>query len=264
MKVIEIIQELFSPLGFVWMVLIISAVMSFRRQSRFVGVMASLAALVMAVVGNIGLARTLVVEMESSYQKIDINTSSDIESRKKVDAVVVINWANEGIENASRPDTYASGGERLILGAELVARDKAEFIIVPDIHLDGLSAADAIQSNENYIFEKFGLKKRQVIRIPGAAEMYEQAQHVAQLARANKWKSIQVVASAIEMDRATAVFEKIGLEVEPVACEFQTFSSTPVKIGQMNIIPDAHAVNAITKVIQEKMKIRRYKVRGWI
>ena len=128
--------------------------------------------------------------------------------------------------------------------------------------MNAWSKNETDNTRNEFIFEKFDLQKRQVVKIPVSEEIYTQATNVAKIARVNSWKTIHLVTDAVEMDRAAAVFASLGIEVIPVACDFKSGSQSSEE--KMNIVPSSEAVDIFTTVMGEKMKTRRYRMKGWI
>ncbi len=263
MKIIEFLQQLLSPLGVVWTVLIAVAVMSFMKRQRLMGVMSMMAALMLAIVGNIHFAARYLVHMESPYPQIDLNSTASVNSISSADAVVVMNWAGPGSGESVLPVSYAHGGERVILGAELIVRGKAKHLVLPDNHDDVRHETLTPADKHDFLSERFGLTDRQVVKVPAADDLYHQAMVVSRMAEIHHWKSVHVVTSALEMNRAVSVFEKLGIRAIPVACEFRSIAESG-DAGGLRIIPDSRAVDIFSSVMSEKMKIRRYRMRGWI
>jgi hypothetical protein len=263
MKIIEFLQQLFSPLGFVWLVLIAAAVMSFMKRQRLMGAVSIMAALMLAIVGNIHFATRYLVDMESPYRQIDLSSPVSVNSITPADAVVVMNWAGPGSGESVLPVSYASGGERVILGAELTVRGKAKHLVLPDNHDDIRHETLTSADKSDFLIERFGLTDRQIVKVPAADDLYRQAMVVSRMAEIHNWKSVHVVTSALEMDRAVAVFEKLGIRAIPVACDFRSIADSE-DIGAVSILPDSRAVDIFSSVMSEKMKIRRYRMRGWI
>ena len=72
---------------------------------------------------------------------------------------------------------------------------------------------------------------------------------------------ILLITSAFHMRRAKAVFERIGLEVIPVASDYQVIDHEK-KI--LDWLPDAGALQRTTIGIKEYLGWWVYKWRGWI
>lgn len=262
MKIIEFLQDMFSPLGFVWLVLIVMAVVGFRRRQVLTGSVAAVSALMLAVVGNLQFAREYLVDMEQPYKQVNLSNGNALNNVTVADAVVVLNWDAMGNSDSTIPVSYYTGGERVILGAELVNQDKARYLVMPDNNADVWNNSFKGKKEDDFIYSRFDIEKQQVLKMPANDDVYMQAVTVARLAAIYEWKSIHVVTSAIEMDRAVAVFKKMGLNAIPMACDFRT--GPAIETGIVNIIPDAEAVDMFSSVLSEKMLVRRYRMRGWI
>jgi uncharacterized SAM-binding protein YcdF (DUF218 family) len=66
------------------------------------------------------------------------------------------------------------------------------------------------------------------------------------------------------MRRALATFRKEGINVHPVACDFEGLPMTEGEISGFRIVPIVEDFKTLTLYMHEVVGWCYYKVRGWI
>jgi uncharacterized SAM-binding protein YcdF (DUF218 family) len=92
---------------------------------------------------------------------------------------------------------------------------------------------------------------------------HEEALSAAALAKQQGWKRILLVTSAIHMDRALAAFRRTGLEVVPLACDFDGAAS-PNSRWRFRLLPSVESAALFKLWLTEEVGFCYYRLRGWV
>jgi uncharacterized SAM-binding protein YcdF (DUF218 family) len=90
---------------------------------------------------------------------------------------------------------------------------------------------------------------------------HDEAMAFRKLRDSNHWQTVLLVTSALHMPRSAALFKKQGLDVVPVACDFQACG---VLGSAFSPFPRQGRFNLLGLYLHEKIGLVIYKLRGWI
>jgi uncharacterized SAM-binding protein YcdF (DUF218 family) len=90
----------------------------------------------------------------------------------------------------------------------------------------------------------------------------ENAVNTAAVFEDRGWETGLLVTSGAHMPRARAVFEKVGLDVIPVATDIQV--RFPIYDSALDFLPDAEALSRTTSGLKELLGLAVYWQRGWV
>lgn len=262
MNVMEMLKEIVTPVGIVWAFLILAGITNLRRMQKGMGIAMLIAALVLAVIGNSGLAEHFASKVDHPYESLELEEDGGVVASNGVDVVVVMNW--DGAHPMKPQDIHASMElpARLDRASNLVRGGNIAQLVIPNLGSTDKEDPKLCQWMQAGISARLGVDPQNVVSIPLLDEVHDQAKLVAELAKIYQWKSIQLVTSSVEMQRTVSVFQKLGLDVTPVACE--RLSPPKAVPGGGGWIPNADAVGVFAQVIKEKWAYESYKFRGWI
>ena len=89
----------------------------------------------------------------------------------------------------------------------------------------------------------------------------ENAVNTAAIFEDRGWETGLLVTSGAHMPRARAVFERVGLDVIPVATDIQV--RFPIYDSALDFLPDAEALSRTTSGVKELLGLAVYWQRGW-
>jgi uncharacterized SAM-binding protein YcdF (DUF218 family) len=95
------------------------------------------------------------------------------------------------------------------------------------------------------------------------ANTHDEALQFRKLKEAEGWQKVLLVTSALHMRRAEAVFRKQGVDVTPVACDFQVHGVLGAP-GFPSPFPRQHRLDLLSLYLHEQIGWWVYKWRGWI
>ena len=106
-----------------------------------------------------------------------------------------------------------------------------------------------------------GVPREALVLEERAGNTRENAIFCADLMRARRMESALLVTSALHMPRAAAAMRVTGLQVIPVATDFQ---ATGERVRSLGWAPASDALDRSTRALHEWVGIVVYRWRGWI
>ena len=186
------------------------------------------------------------------------------------DAVVVLGG---GLRPALPPRQgveVAEGGDRLLTGLRLMRQGKAPHLVTSggQVHFTAADPSPPEAVSAQLLAEELGLPAQQIITNAGSRTTAEEARDIGVLAQARGWHQVLLVTSAFHMPRAMASFERSGLRVIPVACDFQlperrAFGKPTVGSVVQDLLPNAESLHQSTIALKEHLGSVLYRLKGW-
>jgi uncharacterized SAM-binding protein YcdF (DUF218 family) len=201
----------------------------------------------------------LAVRKEAAYYPFSIARLSAAQSHQ-ADAVVHCG----GLLSPSPYDlsgaNYSDAVDRLLASVEAARRLNLPLVL-------GGGAAGGHGAPPESIFERawlasWGLTNLTTLDLGICTNTHDEALAAARLAKQHKWNRILLVTSAIHMDRALAAFRRTGLEVIPLACDFDC-ASGPNGMWSLRLLPSVESVAKFKLWLTEQVGFVYYRVRGW-
>jgi uncharacterized SAM-binding protein YcdF (DUF218 family) len=201
----------------------------------------------------------LAVGKETAYYPFSIARLSDMQSNH-ADAVVHCG----GLMSPSPYDllgaNYSDSVDRLLASVEAARRLNLPLVL-------GGGAAGCHGSPPESAFERawltnWGLTNLTVLDLGTCRDTHEEALAAARLAKLRGWKRILLVTSGIHMDRALAAFRRTGLEVIPLACDFDS-APGPSGTWSLKVLPSVESVGRFKLWLTEEVGFLYYRLRGW-
>jgi uncharacterized SAM-binding protein YcdF (DUF218 family) len=249
---------LLQPIGFVWLALLVLALVLWRKKCRGCSMTAGSLALLITVCGSTDFPGWLLRGLERPW------AGMKIEALPVCDAIVVLGGGGE-------PSRYEAGGlhltragDRFIMGVELMRLGKAPVLCIGgnSSDLDGARRveADVVKAwLESWQLPATG----RVISLGANTNTRDEAVKVASLAKEHGWKRVALVTSASHMSRAVAVFRAVEVEVAPAPCNFLTTVSTGSTPFQISV-PGWAGCEKIGIWAHETAGTAIYRRRGWL
>ena len=90
---------------------------------------------------------------------------------------------------------------------------------------------------------------------------HDEAVAFRKLAQSQGWSKVMLVTSALHLRRGVALFKKQGIEVTPVAADFQVLG---VPQDPFSPFPRQHRFFLLALYLHEKIGWWVYRARGWV
>ncbi len=245
---------LLEPVGAVWALMCLGLCwLALRKQWRMAA-WVGLPTALLFLLGSAPVAEGLVARAEAEW--------ADVGGLKaEADAVVVLG----GGAGVSSKDLYGlalnSGASRVLTGVELVRLRKGKNLVLGgSVPVAGNTGALVMERVRAWI-DAWQLVHVPMITLGACRNTHDEAVAFGRLTRERHWKEAALVTSALHMRRSAAVFRKQGIEVTPVACDFQAYGVTPIPLS---IFPRQERFRLLSLYVHEKVGYWLYWARGWL
>lgn len=252
--IIRYLGAVANPFGIIWLLLLVFTALLLKKRLWRMAALSSALALGMSVVSS-RISLSLVGTLEAPYfgQRFD--------TVPEADAVMMMGGVLEFSRNDPMGFNLSSSSDRIITALELMRRNKGKALIIGGGGNPGKDEPDETQALNRWLTD-WKIPSAPVHLLGVCANTHDEAGKVVELAKKQGWKKIIVVTSASHMRRVVAVFRTLGLEVIPVACDFQKLG-TPYH-GFPNPIPSSGGFYYMDTYLHEQMGWLVYRARGWI
>ena len=195
--------------------------------------------------------------------KAERSKPRDTKALAPYDAVVALG----GGERVSQHDllgfAVSDGYSRNLTVIELVRSGQAKTLVLGGScdALPGQPDVPSMQAVQDWVVD-WGLVPYDAVTNLGLCRnTHDEAVAFRKLARSRGWSKVILVTSALHLRRAVALFKKQGIEVTPVAADFQVMG---VPQDPFSPFPREHRLFLLTLYLHEKIGWAVYRARGWI
>jgi uncharacterized SAM-binding protein YcdF (DUF218 family) len=249
---------LLEPLGAIWFLMVLG-VMALLLRRKWQGALSLMApTLLLFLLGSTPLAEMLVGKAERPY------APGNVAALPQADAAVALG----GTHRVSACDIYGfsvgQAEQRILAVAELVRLGKARTLVLGGStqSISGKPGVPTMALIQRWLVSS-GLTTANVTNLGICANTHEEALQFRRLQDAEGWQRVLLVTSALHMRRAEAVFRKQGINVTPVACDFQVYGVSGAS-GFYSPFPSQHRLDLLSLYFHEKIGWWVYKWRAWV
>lgn len=251
-------EALQNPLAVIWLGMVFSMVVLLWRRERRCAVWVGVPAGLLFLIGSTPLAEILAHRMEAPYA---IGRGVFTEP---ADVVVALGGSHRAAGSGPLEFDFGEAEDRVLAAVELVRRGAAREVVlggssqgipgrpgVPTMSLvrDWLVSARLIPADSTDL----GICRN----------TREEALHFREMQVRKGWTKVILVTSALHMRRAEATFRKAGIEVQPVACDFQAHGVEGAG-RSFTVVPGQRRIALLTAYLHEQIGLLGYRWRGWI
>ncbi len=256
-NLLKFLYPLGQPIGFIWLLHFLGFFVLLKqrkwRGAFFFGAMA----IFLSAIGTCYLPNYLLTTLERPYAK---NVLTDL---PVCDAVVMLG----GTHKPSKYDPFGielgDGVDRILAAVEVMRQQKAKALVLGG----GSRQIDGKQQNENEFlqvwFDAWKLPTAPIHKLGFCANTYEEAVQTQALMKKQGWQKIILVTSAYHMERAEAIFKKLGVQAVALPCDFQAVLGYEIS-EPFNPFPDLRNITMLELYIHEKIGWLIYHRRGWL
>ena len=251
------IAPLFEPLGAVWLLMALGTLWLLLRKQRRSAAWLGGPTLLILLLGSTPLAEMLVRRAEQPYApKFGLRHPT-------ADAVVALGGGHRISNYDLLGFTTGDAGARVMTAVELVRQGRA-----PTLVLGGSWEAAAGSSVPGMAVVQdwvaaWHLTSGAVTNLGICRDTHDEALACRRLRDAHGWQRVILVTSALHLRRSAAVFEKAGVEVVPVAADFQA-AGVPATPGQWSPFPRQEGLKLLSLYSHEVIGWWVYRWRGWV
>lgn len=253
----KLLAALLQPLTLVWLLLGGWLLGKLWQRAWGTLLVPLLAWLLLTVMTCTPAASVLMAKLEDRTPKVVL------EELPVADVIVCLGGGAEPSLNEPTGLHLKTAADRISTGAALLALKKAPLLVLGG---GGYSEAGQMHAEADRLFQ---VMKRLQVPVEGmmslgvCADTHDEAEKVAELTRQRKWQRVLLVTSAYHMPRAMATFEKAGVPVVAVPCNYV---SSVNRIGDLRWWhwPHADAFGVFAAWFHEMAGTWVYRWRGWL
>jgi uncharacterized SAM-binding protein YcdF (DUF218 family) len=257
----KLIPLFFYPMGAACLFLII-ALGLWWIKSKLTPAFISAALIILFLSGNTWVSNWLGQSLEWQYiPKTELPTA---------DAIVVLGG---GIRSQAypRPDVdFSEAGDRVWYGASLYRAGKAPKIIVSGGRITWKCGGSPESADLTKLLVKMGVPTGDIIPEGESMNTRENAVYVQKILKANNFKTILLVTSAMHMPRSMAIFKHLGIKAIAAPTDFRVSQleldepNLQTESVILSLMPDEENLSVTTSAIREYIGMWVYKVKDWI
>jgi uncharacterized SAM-binding protein YcdF (DUF218 family) len=257
----KLIPLFFYPMGATCLLLIIGLGL-WWINSKLTPVFISAALIILFLSGNTWVSNWLAQSLEwQNIPKTELPTA---------DAIVVLGG---GIRSQAypRPDVdFSEAGDRVWHGASLYHAGKAPKIIVSGGRIIWKGGGSPESADLTKLLVRMGVPAGDIIPEGDSMNTRDNAVYVQKILKANNFKTILLVTSAMHMPRSMAIFKHLGIKAIAAPTDYRV---SQLELDQPNLqtesvilslMPDDEKLSVTTSAIREYIGMWVYKVKDWI
>jgi uncharacterized SAM-binding protein YcdF (DUF218 family) len=256
-ELIRTLNAFGEPLGFLWLLTVLSAAgLAWRRRWR-IALIPTTIAMLGSLLGSTHIVDLLITSWEEPYAR-----SNPVELPSG-EAVIMLG----GTHRVSAHDVFGfdagEGWDRALTAVEIMRQGKAKALVLGGGNLKSMGNPTALAPLLGAWITAWGLSNAPIHYLLDANDTHQEALCAKELAEKHGWKQLVLVTSALHMRRAEALFKKAGLQVIPVACDFQCAGVAEFH-RMLPPVPDLNQFRKWNLFLHEWLGWWVYRAKGWI
>jgi len=200
-------------------------------------------------------------QASSAREVSPITSPGSISASAPYDAVVALGGGERVSQNDLLGFAVGDGGSRNLTAIQLVRSGQARTLVLGGSWpMPGRPNVPSMSVVQDWIIS-WGLAGGAVTNLGICINTHDEAVTFQKLARSQGWSKVLLVTSALHLRRAVALFAKQGIEVTPVAADFQVLGVPP---DPFSLFPREHRFFLLSLYLHEKIGWWVYRARGWV
>lgn len=251
--------KLCHPLGLTWLLLTVWLVRTLWLRRWYGALLPTLAWLLLTTFTCTPFTSWLMAGLENQVPRVPIA------SLPVADAIICLGGAGEPSLTEPTGFHFRGAADRVSTAVSVAAAGKSNLIILGGgaYKEDGrpLAEADFVLAH----LQQARATTAALHSLGACADTHDEAVKVAALAKERGLKSFLLVTSAAHMPRSVAVFQKAGLEVTPVPCNYlSSYHQVGARKGRFFHLPSIASFETFTSWFHEIVGMWVYRWRGWV
>jgi uncharacterized SAM-binding protein YcdF (DUF218 family) len=236
----------------------------FWNKRKFARVLLILAFMVLFIGGNRYLANSLARSLEWQYPSLG--------PVKTVDLIVVLGGATEP-QIAPRPMAEISGaGDRVIYAAKLYQDHPKAKLLLSGGDVEFLDQSESTPAADMAdLLNLMGVPDSAMILQDRSQNTYEDALYSCEKIKAEGYKNVVLVTSAMHMPRSMKLFIKQGCTVLPAPTDYGITETAWQQTWHpsfegfiINLVPSYSNLSQVSKAMKEYIGMFAYHLKGWL
>ena len=251
---------LLEPVGLIWLLLAVWLWMQRRQSPRVGGRLVLVAWLLLTAFACTPLTSLMLLSLEQR------NQPNLLEKLRPAPAVICLGGSCGPSLFEVTGINFGSNVDRILSSLLLLSRGKGGALVLGGgaYRQNGGWASEANEL-QRFLREVMG-RRDEIISLGRCSDTHDEAVKTAALCAQRGWKDIVLVTSAVHLPRAKACFEKQGLVVQAVGCDFISSFRNPSAEGTNLFfhLPKVGSIQGLGSLIHEWVGLLVYWWRGWI
>jgi uncharacterized SAM-binding protein YcdF (DUF218 family) len=231
-------------------------------KSKWTPLAIGTALVILFLSGNIWISHWLAQSLEwQNIPKGELPTA---------DAIVVLGGGTRS-QAYPRPDVdFSDAGDRVWYGGNLYREQKAPKVIVSGGRISWKGSGDPESEDLTKILVKMGVPKEDIIPEGESYNTHDNAVYVDKILKAQNFKTILLVTSAMHMPRSMAIFKHLGINAIAAPTDYRVSQLELDEPNRQNesmilgFLPNEEWLSLTTQAIREYIGLLVYKLKGWL
>lgn len=256
----RLFEPLVYPVGLVWAALIVGSIVFFRKKQRAAFGFASLLAAILTVFGCTPIPYLLLASLERPF------VAATLANAPSADAVVVLGGQLKGSQYEAAGFTTGFGADRIATGVQALLSGKTARLVLGGGNVPTERGSFVEGERLKEFLTQWKSFPGEIIAMKPSANTHEEAIHFRSLANERRWTNVLLITSAYHLPRAVAAFEKAGVRVQPVGCDFKGIPA--LNYGHRGLrgfqwVPTTEPLAVVGLYIHEILGSIVYKMKEW-
>jgi uncharacterized SAM-binding protein YcdF (DUF218 family) len=260
----QFFAPLTEPLGVIWLLMALSVIWLLLRRQWRSALWLGIPTVLLFLIGSTSVAESLVAAEERPWASV-LRLPSSVSRRTDApaaDAVVALGGGDRISQHDALGFAIYDGGSRLLTAIELVRSGRAKTLVLggswplpSNPRLPSMSVVQAWVAS-------WELASGGMTNLGICLTTHDEALAFKKLQESQGWRSALLVTSALHMRRSEALFKKQGIEVTPVAADFEV-CGVPQEMP-FSPFPRQWRFYLFSLYMHEKIGWWVYRGRGWV
>jgi len=257
-SLLKVLAEFIDPIGFIWLVLTVLIGVKIRRKQWRLLWLPVAAWLLLTLTASTPLSQSLLASLESKWPHVDVA------QLPVCDAIVVLGGGVEPSESEPAGIHLKGASDRLFAALSLAKQGRGRLLLIGGGSYQGGEDVTVFEGEgaKRWV-EEWQLSPVPVQSLGPCRDTHDEALKVAALAAQHSWKRVALVTSAYHMTRSKAVFEKAGVVVVPVPCNYLSMGMRGRHVTWL-VVPKADNMLYFGAWMHEIIGWWAYRLRGWV
>lgn len=253
----SLLTPLTDPLALLWLVMVLGTLDQARRKQWRTALWFGIPVFLVYLIGSTPLVSNVVENMERPY------AVTNLAALPAVDAVVALGGGQKISKHDPLGFSVGEAGDRNLAAIKLVRLNKAKALVLGGGYENANEPGASVMSIVRQWIAAWDLVNVPVVDLGICKDTHDEALAFKKLCEANGWRNALLVTSALHMKRSEALFKKQGLDVIPVAADFQVYG-TSKNSRAFTLFPSTGSFELLSLYLHEEFGWYYYKLRGWL
>lgn len=254
----SLVEPLQNPLGALWLGMVLGVVVLLWRRERRSAVWLLIPTGLLFLMGSTPLTDILVERAEAPY------ATDRTAQWAPADVAVALGGSHRASAGGLLSFDFGEAEDRVLTAVELGRSGAAKTLVLggSSQEISGRPGVPTMALVRDWLVSTH-LVAADTTDLGICRNTHDEAVRFKQMQEQAGWKTVLLVTSALHMPRAAATFRKAGIEVRPVACDFQVHGIAGAA-RSFTLLPSPRRVTLLTAYLHEQIGLLGYWWSGWI